>query len=121
MSILPDYIIKKKLICIGEFFEKKNKKKNARKGIIFKEFDEDIYYILENINDSIENIKKNDFFIEYIYDGIDKTIIANNYCNVNLVDNNEKGYLYNKKNKDHLLRYYSDSFSYIDYFIYFLN
>jgi hypothetical protein len=62
--------------------KKKIKKKNIRKGVIFKEFDENIYYILENVTDSIETIKKNDFFIEYIYDGIDKTVISNNYCNV---------------------------------------
>ena len=31
MSILPDYIVKKKLICVGEFFEKKNKKKMQEK------------------------------------------------------------------------------------------
>lgn len=120
-SILPDYLIKKKLILVGEFFEKKNRKKNIRKGIIFKEFDEEIYYINENIFESIEYIKNNEYYIEYIYDGIDKTVITNNYCNVNLGNNNNKGYLYNKKTKDNILRYYSDQFSYIDYFIYFPN
>lgn len=117
MLILPDYLVKKKLIFIGEFYEKKNKKKNIKKGVIFKEFDEDIYYILENITDPIESIKKNDFFIEYIYDGIDKTVITNNYCNVNLVDN-KNGYVYNKKDN---IRYYSDNFSYTEFFIYFPN
>jgi hypothetical protein len=31
MSILPDYLEKKKLILVGEFYEKKNKKKKYKK------------------------------------------------------------------------------------------
>lgn len=122
MTILPDYLFKKKIIMVGEFFEKKFKKNNNRKGIIFRELDDEVYYINENMNGSLEDLKKNEYYIEYLQDGIQKTIITDHFLNVHLNKKDKKGYVFNKiKNNQNKLVYYIDEHSYVDYFIYFLN
>ena len=107
-NILPEYFIEKNIIYITDFYHK-IKKKKIRKGSLFKESDEDNYYFTKDI---IDIDKK--YIIQYLTDGINKTILTQEFFNVESDRTVRKGYVLDNKNNS--LKHYSDNNSLIIYF-----
>ena len=111
-NILPEYFIEKNIIYITDFYNKMKKKK-IRKGSLFKESDEDNYYFTKDIIDLDDDVNKK-YIIQYLTDGISKTILTQGFFNVEIDQTIRKGYVLDNKNNS--LKYYSDNNSLIIYF-----
>jgi hypothetical protein len=110
-NILPEYFIEKKIIYITDFYSKMKKKK-FRKGSLFKEYDEDTYYFTKDLID-IDDIDKT-YIIQYLTDGINKTILTHGFFNVEIDQTVRIGYVLDNDNNS--LKHYSDNNSLIVYF-----